>query len=224
MRYALGSLLFISAVWFAQALTARSWNGVVYLYRGERRAPAAVRAAQDYLPLDRGTLTRPLQEQLLGLTQIIRRGPNLGLRLGHPLLRREDGTREFACANATGDGVYDRMELVFYGVGAMDSGEPPLLTVDVECSAEYELDHLDPIWIPMDEIARGALKEHRREWLGEESQRVTVEHMPAVWPESWVLYSVRLYNAESGAPDLVLDSARLRATGQALPKLEWDLR
>lgn len=209
--------LFVAAFTGALAVTSRSWNGTVYVYVGERRAPASVRRARDYAPIERAALSRKPDAQLMSGAQVLQSGEEVGVGLGHPLLPRGAG-REFACAVGGHPGIYDRVEVTFYGIGVTDNGERPQLVVETDCRAAEKIDALETLWIPAKALFAAKPGDRDFEVEGERRLNVSLQHIPDVWPESWVLWNVRFYRSDDATDSgLTIDAAHLRANAISLP-------
>jgi hypothetical protein len=223
MKNAAIALLFLASIGFANWLTTRSWNGLVYVYIGEQRAPASVRTAHDYTPVDRQALGRSVHEQLMSMAATSRQDGNVGVTLGHPLVARPEGGggREFACEVAGHGGIYDHMEITFYGTGVSDNGDEPHMVIDADCEASAQLDVLNPVWIPMGEIVRTSPRDQEFQVSGPHPTRIRLEHIPGVWPESWVLVSVRFYRQDTPDESLLVDAQHLREGGPTLLSFDF---
>ena len=222
MRQALVALGFIAAIGFANWLTVTSWNGTVYVYMGERRAPASVRTARDYTPIDRHALYRSAHAQLMAQAATERRDGAVGIKLGHPLVARpEGGGRDFACEVSGHQGIYDRMEVTFYGIGISDNGEEPHMTIDSACLSSGGLEALDTIWIPMQDITAAQPQDQELQVTGDHPAIVRLEHIPGAWPEKWVLISVRFYREDSQVDELRVDAQHLREAGASLLSFDF---
>ena len=65
MRLLAVAALFLTGLGFSNWITMHSWGGAVYVYVGERRAPASVRTSSDYSAIDRQSLYRSVHAQLM---------------------------------------------------------------------------------------------------------------------------------------------------------------
>lgn len=222
MRNALVAVLFLAALGFANWLTVRSWNGTVYVYIGDSRAPASVRTVHDYTPIDRQAVYRSAHAQLMAEASVKRDAGVIGITLGHPLVARpEGGGRDFACQVGGHSGVYDRMEITLYGTGISDNGEEPHMVIDANCQATDHLDVLDPVFIPMQDIVAAAPQDQELQVSGERPAIIRLEHIPGAWPERWVLVSVRFYREDSPQDSFVVDAKHLRDSGMSLLSFDF---
>ena len=223
MRRLLPALLFFAALGLAHWLTMQSWNGAVYVYVGERRAPAAVRSVRDYSAIDHRAIYRKAHEQLLAGAELIKRDGQLGVVLGHPLVSRpEDGSREFACHVPGQPGAFERVEITFYGTGITDNGRSPYLVIDTNCSAAVQIDRLATIWIPMQDIVKSTPRDQELQIPGSTATWIRLKNIPDQWPENWTLWSVRFYRPDAIDESLIADAIHLReGLASALMSFEW---
>lgn len=182
-----------------------AWNGVVYIYVGEDRSPAAVKNLSDYYPVSNKFLRKPISEQLFGNVAFVNRESELGVQVGNFLTTDADGNRRFACQAANSGGMFDRVELSFVGVGVSDNGNIPKMTVNSNCAAEDDLTVLSPIWIPMGDIYQAEPKTQELHFPEFGSTAVHFENLASSWPEKWSLVKVRLYNSASGSTEILLE-------------------
>jgi hypothetical protein len=213
--------LFVFCMGFGLWLNDHSWNGQLFVYVGEERAPAAVRSLREYSSLDHEALYRSTQAQLMAYAELIRDEGYLGLRLGHPLMTGAGGGKEFGCQVQDHSGVYDRLEVTFVATGISENGELPHMTVDARCHSDSDLNRLDTIWIPLAQILQNPVRDGDIDLGGENMSRLYFEHMPDSWPENWVIWSVRLYREDGGATPLQFDARQLRAAETKLMSFDW---
>jgi len=221
MRNSYMSTFFMIFLWAGLTVADRSWNGAVYVYTGEYRAPAAVRTLSDYSILDRQALSRTPPVQLLHDARLFKDDFSIGLQLGHPLLNRAGGLRAFGCEVRDHSGAYDRIELRFVGQGVGEAGEPARMSVTAPCHAKENLNRLDTIWVPLAEVYRRPATDQEFEVGGPSPVSVRLEDVPAVWPESWVLMSIRLFREDDQEPPLILDTDELRQARPQLIEIDW---
>lgn len=220
------ALFFVCVLLAANWVAVRSWHGTVYVYMGERRAPASVRASKDYTPMDRQVLFRSVHEQIMAEAQTKTLGGDVDVTLGHPLVASPDGGgRDFACEVKGHSGVYDRMELTFYGTGISDNGDEPHMLVDTACaSSGGTLGTLDTITIPMQDITSAEPRDQELQVSGPHPAMIRLQHIPGQWPENWVLTNVRFYREDDPDQQLNLDARHLRETGTNLLSFDYKIQ
>lgn len=203
------------------ALSVDSWNGAVFVYLGEQRSPAAVRSMRDYSAIDRKALFSSVHRQMLDGAKLIRQAGFMALTLGHPLMKSAD-RNEFACPVQGRPGLFDRVELTFNGTGISASGEQPQMIIESECTGGGNLNQLETIWIPMQDILSTEPKNQEMQMYGDHPVMVRLNHIPGEWPTGWVLSTVRLYHHENLEETMTIDSAKMRDTTDTGKLLSFD--
>lgn len=201
-------------------VSIESWNGAVFVYLGEQRAPAAIRSMRDYSAVDRKALYASVHRQLLEGARMIKGAGEMGLALGHPLIKRED-RMEFACPLEGRPGLFDTVEVSFMGLGISEAGQQPTMTLLAECQSTGSLNHLDTIWIPMQTLLALEAKDQDLQLYGEHPVSVHLQHMPGEWPVSWVLSKVRLFKRDEPEEQLLIDADKMRETNGKLMSFDW---
>lgn len=215
-------LLFMVGLMLGYGIVVRSWGGSLYVYLGEERSPAAVRLLSDYAALDRGALTNEVHQQLVGAAELIKQDGNLGIRLGHPLLQLRNGGYDFACAVQGRRGVYDRIELTFWGIGITESGHPPEMVVETACRTDEDLNRLATLWLPMSEILANPAKDQQLEFYDDQPLTIRMEQIPGEWPESWVLTRIRLFRESNPTRGLEIGASLIKEARSKIISFEWD--
>lgn len=185
-----------------------AWNGIVYIYVGEERSPAAVKSLEDYYPVSNKYLQKAAEDQLYDGVRFMARQNELGVGIGNVLMPDAFGRHHFACSAPAHAGIFDRVELSFVGIGVSDNGAIPKMKVDSTCAADDELLSLSPIWIPMADIYQAEPKTQELEFPEFGTTAVHFENLASTWPERWTLVRVRLYQSHSGASELFLEPKR----------------
>lgn len=211
---------FLFAAYMGFRVSVDSWDGRVFVYVGEDRAPASVRKLDDYAPLDRKALFTAPHRQLLNNASAFRDEKYVKINLGHPLLKTSWGS-EFACPVEGHAGLFDRMELTFIGVGVAESGEPPRLVVETDCAQGADLNSLAPVWIPMRDLAASPAKNREFRIFGDHPVDVRLEQFPSSWPEQWALWNVKLFKQTRPEDALNFGSAKLREANHKLLTFDW---
>ena len=111
-------------------LNDQAWDGKVFVYVGEDRSPSAVRSLSDYSSIERKALYRSAHTQLLASAEVFKRDGQIGIQLGHPLLNRMSGGKEFGCQVQDHSGVFDRIEIIFMGTGISEGGAAPRVVAE----------------------------------------------------------------------------------------------
>ena len=220
MRVSFVPSFFVICVCLGFWVAEHSWNGDVYVYVGEQRSPATVRDLAEFSSINREALYRSPAEQLMHYAHIYKDEGLLGVQLGHPLVPVEQG-KAFGCQVQDLSGVFDRMQLVIVGTGVSSSGEMPKLVVDSKCRSENDLNQLESVWIPMQQIMNSVPKDQDFEFPGESITRLSLQNIPDAWPENWVLWEVRFYREDNEGEPLVIDAKKMREAAPALLSFDW---
>ena len=224
MRSGAAVLLFIFCLVAANRRAVRSWDGRVSILMGERRSPASVADASDYVSVKASALSDSVHAQLMHSATLEVTTTAIGIKFGHPVITTEDDAYEFACAVPGRTGLYDRVRVTLYGTGISDNGDEPHLDVDTVCRSSVGTDLLDTIWIPMATIVQESPTDGVQVLPGTESTTITRTHIPGVWPTGWTLISVHFYRADESDPDLTLSAAELRTSTSDMLSFDWKAR
>lgn len=194
-------------------LAIQSWGGIVFVYLGEKRAPASVRKLGDYSTVPRSALHRAAHEQLAAPGDVLEQNGSVGIHLGNPLVRNQMGETDFACKVRGREGLFDRVELTFTGTGISEGGENPKMTVESSCEGADPVSDLATIWIPIQDIKRGPAADGN---LHFDDLEVRLQSMPGQWPDTWVLSNVRLFRKEEPNRSMTVDTVQMRRSRPAL--------
>lgn len=216
----LPALFFLSVLCCGYFVATKSWKGVVYVYIGGKRMPAAMHNLKDFSKLDSKSLSRAAHEQVLAHAEIIKTQDALGLRLGHFLTRSADGNREFACQVDGRDGVYDKIQVTLIGHGVAESGEVPKIIVEAECKSSKDLDWLETVWIPMEQVSF-AENDQEIQTYGSGAVNVKIENLPSTWPETWGVTNVRMFRSSNPDESLIVQAASLGSEARRSLSFDW---
>jgi hypothetical protein len=220
MRMLLAASLFVLCLLAAYTNVLRSWGGGVFVYLGEERAPAAVRSLADYSELKGEALSATAERQLLAQAEIAKRPGFIGVNLGNPLLRMDDGTSGFSCRVRGRDGLYERLQMTFDGVGVSTSGDIPKMVVEAPCEALTSPTNLDTVWIPLGEMVAAAARDADYVYGdGDSAMRIQMVNIPGEWPPGWTLTGVRLLKRDSASLDF--EGVKLRSARASMLSFEW---
>jgi len=224
MKHFYHALFFLSLFVGGVHLGKSSWDGVVYVYLGERRAPASLRKPADYVPISNQTFTMSSAQQLMEFAQIFKQEGVVGLRLGHPLIpHAQGGGLELACEAEGRAGSFTHMEVQFWGTGASSHGDKPTLTVNLPCRVSSDIAALEILWIPMKFIVSQPVQDMELQNPLGSPGVFRLENMPDVWPENWLLWSVRFYREDDSDATFEIDAAEMRETSHGLISFDWAL-
>jgi hypothetical protein len=213
--------LFAVVLALCYGVALRSWDGLVFVYLGEERAPAAVRTLEDYAAVQGEAPWASTERQVLGFAEVQKRDGYVGLSFGNPLVKMSDGGAAFACKVRGHSGLYDKVEMTFTGVGVSANGESAKLVIEALCQAVNDPGKIDTVWIPMSEIVAQPARDGEH-FYGEtlpETIYVKASDIPGEWPQSWTLTNFRLLVGSNGA--LSFDPAKLRSAREELLSFDF---
>lgn len=159
-------------------------------YNHEGRDPAALQRVYDFSNLNGDNLTRATHARLLEGLNVVTAGEATGLELGSFMAKNISGQAVNVCE------VYNRVELQFLASGMSVNGEPPKLKVQGDCQPSDYLNRISPLMIPFGKILDAPVKDQVFKGENDPTLQFTLENVSDSWPHTWVLNSVRLYNAQ----------------------------
>lgn len=219
MRPILTVIVFISSVICGYKLAIQSWGGTVYVYLGEERSPAAVHGSAGLSPVNRRAVGASVFAQLIGDAELVKKDGSIGIFLGNPLLKTQSGN-EFACRVKGREGLYDRVEMSFMGVGISTSGDTPEMIVEAPCESLDESTRIAPIWVPVKQIFATPAADADFKTEGDHPVNIRVRNIPDDWPPQWVLSRVKLYRADDGEYFLEAGGADMKNARPSLLSFE----
>lgn len=211
------SLSLCAGLWIAD----HSLNGQFFVFVGEQRSPAAVRSVLDYSSIERKALYRSAHTQLLANAEVIKRDGYAGIKLGHPVLSKGQGSKAFGCQVSGYDGMFNQIEITFVGVGISEGGVQPRMVVDAPCRAQKDLNYLETVWIPMSSILASEAKDQELHIFGSSPINVRLADIPSQWPQDWVLWSIRLYRDDNPEASFMIDASALKEARPKMLSFDW---
>lgn len=167
------------------------------------RDPAAIRKNYDFSMLEGSALESASKQRLLSGAKIIELGEEIGVELGHFVVRGENGEKSFACQK------YSQIALIFSGEGMAVNGELPTMEVEGNCEASADINSISPLMIPIAKILGETVAEGEFNFREGQNRTVKFSHVSDQWPRTWHLQAVRLYDKESGQ-EMKIAPAELR--------------
>lgn len=129
------------------------------------------------------------KERLIAGARVLKKKGQIGLELGHFVLRGKSGQKIFGCEE------YTHVQLVFEGDGTIIDGKKPSLSIESPCSiSKSDINRIEPIWIPVSKILASELDEQSFE-LEESSTHYQFTDVYDQWPMQWMLKEVRMIKA-----------------------------
>ena len=171
------------------------------------RDPAAIRKSYDFSELDGVALSQATKQRLIAGAKILRDQSQVGVELGHFVVRGEGGTKAFACNK------YSTVLLEFEGDGMAIAGDKPQMVVEGACEISADINRISPLWIPVAKIMGEPVAEGEFDFRDPNPIKIRFKNVSDQWPVAWVLKSVRL--EAQGGDGVSIEGAELR---QMIPK------
>lgn len=222
MRSSVAVVLFCTLLVIGYKFAIQSWDGIVYVYLGQERAPAAVRSMSDYSAVKRRAIGASVHEQIMSEAESEKRNGQVGIHLGNPLIRTHSGN-EFGCRFPGREGVYDRIELTFVGTGISVSGDNAEMIVEAPCESGGDATVLNPIWIPLKEILARPAEDISIPAAIENGTNIQLRHLAGEWPPQWVLSKVKLYRNDDGEYFLEVSSEKMRFARSSMLSIDSEV-
>jgi len=165
------------------------------------RDPAAIRPSFDFSLMEGTKLLAATKERLIAGARVLKKKGQIGLELGHFVLRGKSGQKIFGCEE------YTHVQLVFEGDGTIIDGKKPSLSIESPCSiSKSDINRIEPIWIPVLKILASELSEQSFQ-LEENETHYQFTDVYDQWPTQWLLKEVRMIKA--GAAELRLSQEEI---------------
>jgi hypothetical protein len=209
--------LFLSFTALACFFALNSWNGVIYIYVGDARTPAAVQKRFDVSNLKGSDLRIASRDRLLSDAHLLFKSGMTGIELGHFITKNQDGVRQFACQ------MYQRVQLVFQAEGMAESGEIPTMNIEGPClMSSADINHMSPIWIPYKNFLAQRPHDFAVDYE-EDDERLTFSfrNMGSEWPDTWALHKITLIETDQTTNGLEFSSQEIRSIRPMNLTMHW---
>jgi hypothetical protein len=180
---------------------------------GIARDPAAIRRTYDFSGLDGSALAKAQKMRLLSGAKIVRDKSDVGIELGHFVLKGEGGEKTFACQK------YEKVSMTFAGDGSAVNGELPKMEIEGLCEMSSDINSISPLLIPVAKILGEPVADGEFSFMEGRPISIRFANVSDSWPKLWQLQSVRLF---SGAKDeVVIDGHDLQELLKKPLLIEW---
>lgn len=183
--------MFVGLGWWMSYSSKSSPDQYVSQNYSGSRDPAAIRKSYDFSDLDGIALADASKQRLLAGARVLKESSDLGIELGHFVVRSESGEKVFACKQ------YQKIVLQFDGDGMAVGGERPLMEVEGACEVSADINRMAPLWIPVAKILGEPAADGEFDFRSEHPIKLKFKNVADAWPVAWVLKNVRL-ESESG--------------------------
>jgi hypothetical protein len=193
-----------------------SWNGVIYIYVGDAREPAAVQKRLDVSNLKGSDLRIASRDRLLEEARLVTQDGLTGIELGHFVTKAADGSKQFACQ------AYQRIRLVYQAEGMAESGEVPEMTVEGPCLTADDINRIAPLWVPEAKIRAQRPHDFAVDYEENDAQMsFHFRNMGSHWPELWSLKAVSMFDPDQPADSLEFAPPEVHAIHPQQLNLHW---
>lgn len=193
-----GFVIFLICMGLGIYISNRSYYQVGY--GNVSRNPAAIKRVFDFSNLEGSALSVAAKQRLLEGVEVIKERPQeVGVELGHFVLKNKDGQKVFACEQ------YDKVSLTFEAEGMAFSGDKPKMELEGACEVSADINRISPLTIPVDKILGQAPGEGEFQFFEGKSVTLRFENVFDEWPRHWSLKSLRLYNSQGGELNVTTD-------------------
>lgn len=168
------------------------------------RDPAAIRRTYDFSMLNGSALESAAKMRILSGAKVVRDNSEVGIELGHFVVKGEDGQKTLACQR------YSKLVLTFEGDGFAMNGELPKMEVEGSCEASNDINTISPLMIPVAKILGEPVGDGEFNFRENKAVAIRFSNVLDQWPTSWHLKSVRLYDGQKSTDQVVISSEEIK--------------
>jgi len=210
IKSGLGILVVVISAVLAAMHAMYSWDGGIFItssrYFLNERTPAAIQKAFDYSRLDGQPLKIRSLKRLIEDARIQSNAGKVSIELGHFVTKGVEGRGQLACE------FYNRVRLTFLGEGIMESGEQPKMVVEAPCEVSSDINRIEAIWIPAQDIMQSnPTPPSDLDLTFPERPGVYFKftHLTSEWPRDWALAEVQLFSDAVAGREVRVNKAEL---------------
>jgi hypothetical protein len=127
--------------WFSKPFSEER-NAMV----GRASRDPAIRKVYDFSGLDGSALSQASKQRILSGFETFKQGSDVGIALGHFVLRGPNGQKQFACQR------YSKVILSFEGEGMAVGGEKPTMQIEGPCNKDEDINRIAALMVPVSKI------------------------------------------------------------------------
>jgi hypothetical protein len=131
---------------------------------------------------------------------------DIGLELGHFVMKGKDGAKEFACQK------YSKVIMTFAGDGSAHSGELPSMEVEGACEISPDINSIAAIWIPVSRILGEPVADGEFDFREGRTSKLKFANVADEWPRIWQLRNLKLVDPTGANGDIFIEGKELRDT------------
>ena len=183
--------LFVLVYVGAQYTAKKTWDGVVYWYDSDNsRVPAAIQKVFDFSHLQGAALQLASHKRLVADAEIKEEKGRIGIELGHFVLLGVNNSKQFACRH------FSKIEIEFHSADMSVSGEPSIMKVEAPCSVTADINRIDTIWIPMEQIHSSKVGDFEMQVNSDPPVNFNFKNIGDRWPNAWTLHKVKMFDED----------------------------
>lgn len=173
------------------------------------RNPAAIKKVYDFSHLQGSALIYATKQRLLEGANLVKDQNDIGVELGHFVIKGEDGQKEFACQR------FSRVIMAFEGEGSATAGELPQMEVEGQCEISKDINKMAAVWIPVSRILGEQVADGEFDYRDGHPSKLKFANVSDRWPQTWRLKSVQLIDPSGAYGEVTIPSQELK---EMLPK------
>jgi len=168
------------------------------------RDPAAIRRVYDFSQLDGAALDQASKQRLVSGAKIHVQDTDIGIELGHFVVKGNNGQKTFACQK------YTSIILQFEGEGVATSGEKPSMEVEGSCEiSSLDINSISPLWIPVSKILGEPVADGEFDFREGHPIKIRFANVMQEWPAQWRLRGVKLIDQHDPGQEVTIDDQEI---------------
>jgi len=168
------------------------------------RDPAAIKKVYDFSHLEGSALNFAAKQRLLDGAKVIHDKKDVGVELGHFVIRGADGEKAFACQR------YSKVILGFEGDGVAVGGELPKMEVEGSCEISTDINRIAAVWIPVSRIIGEPVADGEFDFREGHPAKLKFANVSDQWPTTWMLKSVKLVDPTGQNSEVAVPTEELK--------------
>jgi hypothetical protein len=202
--YAIGiAMFFFCGVMLSRYSKNFPYANSVTIVSHPSRDPAAIKKTYDFSHLEGSALNYAAKQRLLDGVKMIKDKKDIGVELGHFVIRGEDGQKAFACQR------YSKIILTFEGDGVAVGGELPRMEVEGNCEISSDINSIAAVWIPVSKIIGEPVADGEFDFREGHPSKLKFANVSDQWPKTWMLRSVKLVDPAGTNGELAVPNSEL---------------
>jgi hypothetical protein len=202
--FAVGFAFFVVGVLIT--VSSQKFTETIASQPSSSRDPAAIKRVYDFSGLEGSALNYATKQRLLDGFKVIHEEKDIGLELGHFVMKGKDGTKEFACQK------YSKVVMTFAGEGSAQSGEMPTMEIEGTCEISPDINSIAAIWIPVARILGEPVADGEFDFREGRTSKLKFANVADQWPRIWQLRNLKLVDPTGENTEIFIEGKELRET------------